>query len=102
MLYKRLVKLSDHVSKLGRSIETTVRSYNDFAGSLEGRVLVTARRLDGIDEARLLGEVKQIEGDTRRLTASEFTALEETGIARPEIDFEQVGLPIADDDERTA
>jgi DNA recombination protein RmuC len=101
-LYKRLGKLSEHVSKLGRSIETTVRSYNDFAGSLEGRVLVTARKLDGIDEARLLGEVKQIEGDTRRLTASEFTALEQTGIARPEIDFEQVGLPIADDDERTA
>lgn len=102
-LYKRLGKLSDHVSKLGRSIETTVRSYNDFAGSLEGRVLVTARKLDGIDEAKLLGEVKQIEGDTRRLTASEFTALEETGIARPEIDFEQVGLPLlANDDEQTA
>lgn len=95
-LYKRLGKLSDHVSKLGRSIETTVRSYNDFAGSLEGRVLVTARRLDGIDEAKMLGEVKQIEGDTRRLTASEFAALDETGIARPEIDFEQVVLPDAD------
>jgi DNA recombination protein RmuC len=97
-LYKRLGKLSDHVSKLGRSIETTVRSYNDFAGSLEGRVLVTARKLDGIDEARMLGEVKQIEGDTRRLTASEFTALDETGIVRPEIDLEQVGLPVVEDD----
>ncbi|MEJ7634351.1 DNA recombination protein RmuC [Aeromicrobium sp.] len=99
-LYKRLGKLSDHVSKLGRSIETTVRSYNDFAGSLEGRVLVTARKLDGIDEAKMLGEVKQIEGDTRRLTASEFTVLEETGIGRPEIDFEQTGLPVETNDER--
>ncbi len=35
-LYKRLGKLSDHVSKLGRSIETTVRSYNDFAGLARG------------------------------------------------------------------
>ena len=61
---------------------------------------MTARRLDGIDEAKLLGEVKQIEGDTRRLTASEFTALEETGIARPEIEFDQLGLPPADEDER--
>lgn len=95
-LYKRLGKLSEHVSKLGRSIETTVRSYNDFAGSLEGRVLVTARKLDGVDEAKMLGEVKQIEGDTRRLTASEFLSLDETGIARPEIDFEQIGLPTLD------
>jgi DNA recombination protein RmuC len=106
-LYKRLGKLSDHVSKLGRAIETTVRSYNDFAGSLEGRVLVTARKLDGIDEAKMLGEVKQIEGDTRRLTASEFTALEETaleeiGVSRAELDFEQTGLPLADDDAETA
>lgn len=101
-LYKRLGKLSDHVSKLGRSIETTVRSYNDFAGSLEGRVLVTARKLDGIDEAKMLGEVKQIEGDTRRLTASEFTVLDETGIARPEIDFEQIGLPEVNDEEEQA
>jgi DNA recombination protein RmuC len=98
-LYKRLGKLSDHVSKLGRSIETTVRSYNDFAGSLEGRVLVTARKLDGIDEARMLGEVKQIEGDTRRLTASEFAALED--VERPEVDYEQIGLPVADDAEET-
>ena len=85
-LYKRLGKLSEHVSKLGRSIETTVRSYNDFTGSLEGRVLVTARKLDGIDEAKLLGEVKQIDADTRRLTASEFGAFED--LERPEIKAE--------------
>ena len=83
-LYKRLGKLSEHVAKLGRSIETTVRSYNDFAGSLEGRVLVTARKLDGIDEAKMLGQVPQIEADTRRLTATEFTAFED--LERPEID----------------
>ena len=83
-LYKRLGKLSDHVSKLGRSIETTVRSYNDFAGSLEGRVLVTARKLDGIDEAKMLGEVKQIDADARRLTAAEFTAFDD--LERPEIE----------------
>ena len=62
-----------------------MRSYNDFAGSLEGRVLVTARKLDGIDEAKMLGEVKQIEGDARRLTASEFAALD--GTERPELDL---------------
>lgn len=85
-LYKRLGKLSELVSKMGRSIEGTVRSYNDFVGSLESRVLVTARRIDGIDEAKLLGEVKQVEADPRRLTASEFVAFED--LERPELDLE--------------
>lgn len=100
-LYKRLGKLSDHVSKLGRSIETTVRSYNDFAGSLEGRVLVTARKLDGIDEAKMLGEVKQIDADARRLTATEFTAFDD--LERPEIEAEIVdGDTRFSEDEQTA
>lgn len=86
-LYKRLGKLSDHVSKLGRSIETTVRSYNEFAGTLESRVLVTARRLDAIDDAKMLGEAKQIEADPRRLTAAEFSLLED--VERPELDFDE-------------
>lgn len=99
-LYKRLGKLSEHVSKLGRSIETTVRSYNDFAGSLEGRVLVTARKLDGIDEAKMLGEVKQIDADARRLTAAEFTAFED--LDRPEIEPAMVeGETLFADDEQT-
>ncbi len=96
-LYKRLGKLSDHVSKLGRSIETTVRSYNEFAGTLESRVLVTARRLDAIDDAKMLGEVKQIEADPRRLTAAEFSVLED--VERPEIDFEQISIAVAIDEE---
>lgn len=98
-LYKRLGKLSEHVSKLGRSIETTVRSYNDFAGSLEGRVLVTARKLDGIDEARMLGEVKQIDADARRLTAAEFTAFED--LERAEVEPEMIeGKTLFSDDEQ--
>lgn len=100
-LYKRLGKLSDHVSKLGRSIETTVRSYNDFAGSLEGRVLVTARKLDGIDEAKMLGEVKQIDADPRRLTATEFTAFDD--LERAEIPAEVVqGETLFAEDDQTA
>ncbi len=76
--------LSDHVSKLGRSIERTVADYNDFTGSLEGRVLATARKLDAVDEAKMLGEVKQIDADARRLTTTEFTAFDD--LERPEIE----------------
>lgn len=91
-LYKRLGTLSDHIGKLGRSIERTVSDYNRFVGSLERQVLVAARRLDGVDGAALLDRVEQLEADPRGLTASELTeteaaALDQAGIKRPELDF---------------
>ena len=44
-LYDRLASLSGHIQKVGRGLDRAVSSYNDAIGSLEGRVLVSARRL---------------------------------------------------------
>lgn len=44
-LYDRLSTLGGHVDKLGRSLSASVDSYNKAVASLEGRVLVTARRM---------------------------------------------------------
>lgn len=108
-LYKRLGTLSGHVSKLGRSLERSVKDYNTFVGSLERGVLVTARKLDRVDDTALLGEVEEIDVDPRSLTASELTepgplaefALFED-LERPEIDPSVVDVdPEADGDERT-
>ena len=43
-LYQRLGTLGGHVDKLGRSLSGAVESYNLTVGSLESRVLVSARR----------------------------------------------------------
>jgi DNA recombination protein RmuC len=48
-LYQRLSKLGEHVDKLGRTIGRVVSDYNTAVGSLEGRVLVTARRLNDLE-----------------------------------------------------
>ncbi|WEG07575.1 DNA recombination protein RmuC [Microbacterium horticulturae] len=74
-LYGRLGSLAGHADDLRRAIERTVDSYNRFAGSLETRVLVSARRFPGIDQTKLdaLGEAPAIEKSTKRLTAPEFT-----------------------------
>jgi DNA recombination protein RmuC len=52
-LYERIGKIAEHAEKLGRSITSTVKDYNVFISSLESRVLVTARKLNDLDENQL-------------------------------------------------
>ncbi len=44
-LYERLSTLGSHLDRMGRSLGQAVRSYNAGIGSLESRVLVSARRM---------------------------------------------------------
>ncbi|MET4582250.1 DNA recombination protein RmuC [Conyzicola nivalis] len=76
-LYQRLSTLSEHADKLRRSIDSTVASYNQFANSLESRVLVTARKLSVFDESRVIGASATIESVARPLTAVELELAEE-------------------------
>lgn len=57
-LYQRLGRMGSHLEKLGRSLNTAVDGFNSTVGTLEGRVLVTARRL-----AELSVVDPQTEGD---------------------------------------
>ncbi|MCT1479714.1 DNA recombination protein RmuC [Microbacterium sp. p3-SID336] len=70
-LYDRLGTLAGHADDLRRALERTVDSYNRFAGSLESRVLVTARQFPGVD-ASALAAPPAITADGRRFTAAEL------------------------------
>jgi DNA recombination protein RmuC len=72
-LYKRLSTMGTHFSKLGRSLEGAVDSYNKTVGSLERQVLPQARRFEqhgitGIEPP----ELQPIERQTRPLAAAEL------------------------------
>jgi DNA recombination protein RmuC len=51
-LHQRLGTMAGHLDKVGRSLQGAVASYNAAVGSLEGRVLVSARRFTELDVTR--------------------------------------------------
>ncbi len=84
-LYSRIAKLADHADALGGAIERSVKAYNQFASSLESRVLVTARRLDGLDESKVVPTPRSIDEQPKQLTAAELTeSMAVDAEARPE------------------
>jgi DNA recombination protein RmuC len=88
-LYERLGTLAQHADGLRRAIERTVDSYNKFAGSLESRVLVTARQFPGIDETKLaaMPESRPLHASTRRMAAPELLeALGDAPLDAPALD----------------
>ncbi|WP_278102024.1 DNA recombination protein RmuC [Microbacterium proteolyticum] len=80
-LYDRIGVLAGHAGDLRRALERTVDSYNKFAGSLESRVLVSARKFPGIDETKLdaVTAPATLESAPRRWTAPELLEIEDEG-----------------------
>ncbi len=75
-LYQRLAVLGDHVSGVGKGLNAAVAAYNKAVGSLEGRVLVTARRFAemGVVGAgeRELAPPAPVDSTTRALQSPEL------------------------------
>lgn len=75
-LYKRIVDMSEHWAKMGRALSTSVDSYNRAVGSLESRVLPTARKFRELGAASSHMELEVLEAVERlprTLQAPEFT-----------------------------
>jgi DNA recombination protein RmuC len=88
-LYDAVGKLAEHFEKLGQRLRGSIDAYNDAIGSLEGNVLVKARRFKDLQTANGSEEIKVIEPVDRvprRLQAAELTG----------------GLPFHDADEAAA
>ncbi len=68
-LYERIAKLAEHWSTVGRRLDQTVAAYNQSVGTLERRVLVSARRFHELKAARgeEIPEIAQVEQNIRAL-----------------------------------
>jgi DNA recombination protein RmuC len=81
-LHERLATMSGHLDKVGRSLTAAVGAYNQAVGSLEARVLVSARRLSELEVAPDdLPAPQPVEVAPRRPSAAELVEDERSGVA---------------------
>ena len=80
-LYERVGIIAEKADKLGRSLVSTVKDYNSFVSSLESRMLVTARKLNNLDENELSNETidspLELDAGVTLPTISEMSEIEE-------------------------
>ena len=72
-LYERMGTLGENVTKLGSSLKTSVDRYNSLVGTLEARVLPTARKLNALDASGLVTPAA-VEVTPRSIAAPELQA----------------------------
>jgi DNA recombination protein RmuC len=85
-LYKRLADLGEHMQKLGKGLGTAINSYNSAIGSLESRVLVSARRFKDLGASTIgaeIAELPPIETSSRLLQAPELLGPNDAKIDDP-------------------
>jgi DNA recombination protein RmuC len=80
-LYKRLSVMGGHAAAVGRALDTAVGKYNQFVGSLESQVMVSARRFEDLQvdhEGKALPELGVVDQSPRSLSRPELLAPDET------------------------
>lgn len=83
-LYKRITDMREHWSRVGRSLSTSVEAYNKAVGSLESRVLVSARKFKEMGAASRSIELENLESIDR--IPRELQAPEMKEATLPEVD----------------
>jgi DNA recombination protein RmuC len=104
-LYERLRNMGAHMENVGKSLDRAVDSYNKAVGSLETRVMVSARRFAdlGAPVTVPIAELNQIEKTTRNLTfefaepEAEMVADEEPAMEETESIFKSTSASKASD-----
>jgi len=73
-LYERLAIMADHVESVGMNLKQAGDAYDKFIGSLESRVLVTARRFRdlGVGAAKEMPDLPPLHLDVREPRATEL------------------------------
>lgn len=73
-LYERLATMGSHANRVGRNLDEAAKAWNQFVGSYESRVLVTARKFAELGVAKEAGleAPREVESTLRLLQAPEL------------------------------
>ncbi len=85
-LYKRLSVMGAHAADVGTALGRAVGKYNQFVGSLESQVMVSARRFEDLQvdhEGKELPELAPVDQSPRGLSRPELVATESRPAALP-------------------
>ncbi|MFT5516415.1 MAG: DNA recombination protein RmuC [Rhodothermales bacterium] len=85
-LYDRICVMAEHFARVGSGLNTAVGNYNKAAGTLESRVLVSARRFKdlGSGSSKEVIAVEPVDAVPRRLSAVEL-------LTPPQLQLEGLG-----------
>ena len=87
-LYSRIGTLAGHTTRLGAQLSRSVQAYNAMVGTLESRVLVTARRMHELELVSTAPPtVDVVETAARPLTSAELLDALDEDVHRPELDL---------------
>lgn len=72
-LYDRIGVFAGHFDRVGNALDKAISSYNDAVGSMETRLLVSARRLNALGiGSEDVSSSQQVDTSARMFTSSEF------------------------------
>lgn len=100
-LYERLGTLGKHTADLGSALRKSVERYNLLVGSLESRVMVTARAMHELGVSPTApAALEPVDAAPRPLTAAELlealdTEVLDAEVARPQLLFDETDGPQA-------
>ena len=84
-LYERLATMVEHLERVGVNIKQAADSYDRFVGSLEQKVLPSARRFKelGVSSTKDIEEPAALNLSVRRVTKGELTGIESDAVVTP-------------------
>ena len=79
-LYKRLATFSEHLAKLGKSLDSSVKHYNSAVGSYERSLMPGARKFTemGVSAKKEVSELEPVESGIRELAIGDGSGEAET------------------------
>lgn len=88
-LYARLGTVARHTDEVGKALRRSVEAYNSLVGSIESRLLVTARSMHalGLSHEEIAGPATVTTG-TRPITAAELLTALDADMGRPHLDLD--------------